>query len=80
MSGAGQHARIFNALRAANVPEREASDALLAIREDMRSVKADITELKSDVRLLKWQVGVCIGLMLAVLALLLRLMFRLGAL
>ncbi len=91
VSGTGPYTRIYNALRAANVPEAQATDAadaILAVKDgDVRSLKGDVqglrqdvSEVRSDMRLLKWQVSVCIALVLAVLALLLRLMFRTGAL
>lgn len=53
MAGAGPYVRIFNALKAARVPEAEAADAadaMMALKDDeIHSIRGDVKELRKDV-------------------------------
>jgi hypothetical protein len=85
------HTKVFAAFRAGGVPEREASEAtdalmslkeseLAAIRADGRALDTKVQRIEVSVASLQAQNRITWGLLVALLALLLRLAWKQGAL
>ena len=79
--------KLYAALRAANVPDKEAGDAaeeVAAYDGRLGGFKMRLTRIEADLTILKWMVGTVVTLLVAIggpaLWLLLRVASKLGAL
>lgn len=62
---------IYDAFRAANVPDEQARKAALSINSEIKTestnIKIDIAEIKSELKLLKWMIGFVLAFCVAIL-------------
>jgi len=76
MSGTKPYARIYNALRAANVPEAQATDAadallsikddeVTALRGDIKELRRDVSDIKGDLKAMRVETRILGALVLA---------------
>jgi hypothetical protein len=72
--------RLYDALRAANVPDDKARDAAEEVANyegELTKLRLEVGEVKADVRLLKWMAGFLIAVVLGVFALQWQILLRL---
>jgi hypothetical protein len=72
--------RLYDALRAANVPDDKARDAAEEVANyegELTRLRLEVGEVKADVRLLKWMAGFLIAVVLGVFALQWQILLRL---
>jgi len=70
---------VYDAFRAAGVPDDKARQAAEALSAESVATKGDIQELKADVRLLKWMLGFVLVCCLTMLPMMISITWRLFA-